>query len=140
MCAVLDAFRAAPAEQSVRAGAPGPVKTSRRKAQQKTAEGSPPFCSGKSASGWWTLKYAYAMEPEQTRAATRVPRPSTTRLPPTSWMTAAYQPGQVPHGYGAAAHRATEDAEERGGAVAGEEQAHDDPEQGEGVGVSLIQA
>ncbi|BBJ44161.1 hypothetical protein SSPO_068790 [Streptomyces antimycoticus] len=29
-------------------------------------------------------------------AALRLPTPSITRAPPTSWITAAYQPGQVP--------------------------------------------
>src|SRR3954469_2702985 len=29
-------------------------------------------------------------------AAVRVPRPSITRAPPTSWIPAAYQPGQLP--------------------------------------------
>ncbi len=36
------------------------------------------------------------MEPEPTSAAVLVPRPNSTRVPPTSWMTAAYHPGQVP--------------------------------------------
>ena len=53
---------------------------------------------GSRPARWWTLKYAYAIEPEQISAATRVNRPSATRAPPTSWMSAAHQPGQAPAG------------------------------------------
>ena len=74
-------------------------------------------------------------------AAARVPRPSSAREPPTSWMTAAYQPGQVPAAMvPPLPDGAAEDAEERGGAVAGEEQADDDAEQAEGVRLGAVEA
>lgn len=62
--------------------------------------------NGHSDFGWCITKYAYAMEPEQTRAAGRVNRPTSTRLPPTSWMTAAHQLGHTPKGTDAPVPRA----------------------------------
>lgn len=56
-------------------------------------------------------------------------------------MTAAYQPGQVPHGDGAALFvGAAQQAEELLGAVADEEQADDDAEQSEDVWLGAVEA
>ena len=119
--------------------APGPVKTSSRKAQQNIAEASPLFWIGNSASGWWTLKYAYAIEPEAMNAALRVPRPSSTRAPPTSSITAAYQPGQVPAEVPPVPVAPPSTPKSERGAVAGEEQADDDAEQAEHVRLGVVE-
>src|SRR5690606_34287154 len=75
---------------------PGPSAAIIRNDQQNRAAVSPPLLIGSSPSGWWTTKYAYAIEPEQMIAAMRVRRPARTSRPPANWITAAYHPGQVP--------------------------------------------
>src|SRR5690606_5366548 len=77
---------------------PAPRTAITRKLQEYIAGSTPPLFNGSRAFGWWTTKYAYAIDPEHNRAAGRVPRPTRTRTPHTSWISPAHQFGQAPMG------------------------------------------
>src|SRR5215475_5654912 len=77
--------------------APAPSTATVRKAQQNSAADSPPLTPGHSDFGVWTVKYAYAIEPEQRMAAGRVRKPIRTSPPATTWIRAAHQPGHSPN-------------------------------------------